>query len=164
MKTEIEKFLERHHACSEGRGYAMTQPNLEAVWNNCPNPSWLIWILQKTNKVPNDQTLPRFAIWRVREIWHLLKDERSRNAIEIAERFLDGNATVQEVSAAAYAAAYAAYAAADAAAYAAAYAAYAAADAAAYAAAYAAYAAADAEEQMKQANHLKLLIPNPFKP
>lgn len=165
MNTEITQFLDTHRACSEGREYALTQPDLEAVWDNCPNPSWLIWILQKTNKVPTDQTLPRFAIWCVREIWPLLKDERSRNAIEVVERYLDGKATIEEVRAAAdaayataaYAAAYAAYAAADAA-YAAAYAA----DAARAAARAAAY-AARAAEQMSQANHLRTLIPNPFR-
>jgi hypothetical protein len=84
-----------------------------------------------------------------------MKDQRSRKAVEVAERYGLGQATRDELAAAAYAAAaaaaaaYAAYAAAAAAA--AAYAAYAAAaayayaaDAAAYAAAYAAYAAAAA--------------------
>ena len=84
------------------------------------------------------------AVFAARQVEHLLTDDRSRNAIDVAERYAHGNATKDELDAAARAANAAANAAADAAAYAAARAAYAAAYAAADAAARAVYAAADA--------------------
>ena len=45
----------------------------------------------------NDKTARLFACWCVRQIWHLLKDERSKNAIEIAERFANEKATQKEL-------------------------------------------------------------------
>ena len=48
----------------------------------------------------NDKTERLFACWCVRQVWHLLKDERSRNAVEVAEKYANGLATVDELTAA----------------------------------------------------------------
>jgi hypothetical protein len=50
-----------------------------------------------------------WACWCVRQIWDLLKDSRSRTAIEVAERFCRGEASPKELRCA-WNAAYAAYA------------------------------------------------------
>jgi hypothetical protein len=106
----------------------------------------------------HDKEIRLFSVEIAREVQHLMRDPRSVEALDVAERYAHGNATKEELESAydaaddaADAAAYAAYAAADDAADAAAYAAHAAAeaaadaaDAAAYDAAYAAYAAAHA--------------------
>ena len=124
-------WLEKNNACKEGIDWCKENcGTMQDVWD-------------------------RFACFYARQNWNLLTDERSRNAIEVAERFANGNATKGELKAAyvaarAYSAdAYAAYDAYSAAyfaarvASAAAYSAYAA--AAATRAAYASYAdAADA--------------------
>ena len=45
-----------------------------------------------------------FGCWCARQVWHLLTDERSRTAVEVAERFANGQATKEERAAAAGAA------------------------------------------------------------
>ena len=58
-----------------------------------------IWAFIREGIV-DDRTLRLFACRCVREVWYLLTDERSRNAVEVAERHANGNATDQELTAA----------------------------------------------------------------
>jgi hypothetical protein len=48
----------------------------------------------------NDKNLRLFACWCIRQIWHLLTDERSRNAVVVAEKYANGLATQEELAAA----------------------------------------------------------------
>ena len=48
----------------------------------------------------NDKNLILFACWCVRQVWHLLTDERSRNAVVVAEKYANGDATQEELAAA----------------------------------------------------------------
>lgn len=171
MKTEIENYLQKHNACREGAAYARTQKSLAEVWDNCPKLEWLFWMLAKQPNKP-EKELRLFAVWCARQVQHLMKDKRSLDALDVAERFALGKASVEELRAAGDAAWDAARVSADAAGDAA-WAAAAAADAADYAAwAVARGAARDAagaargsargaarDAQLKQ---FKKMIENPF--
>ena len=136
MKT-IKDFITKHDACRNGREWASAHcKDMNEVWQTA-KPEWMVWIATREG-VLTDVELRRFAVWSARQMQHLMTDERSLNALDVAERYADGDATDEELVAA-YAAAYAAaHATADAAAHAAYAATYAAARTAAYAATYAA--------------------------
>jgi len=150
MLTTTFKLLRVHDACTDR--YAVLRKSLRGRGDD--EPITMIEILDSNGledalwalrAVPDEQAAERdkltrlFACWCVRQVWHLLTDERSRHAVEVAERYVAGNATDVEMAAARAAARAAADAAARDAAMAAAWAA---ADAAARAANAAAWAAA----------------------
>ena len=152
MRSNIE-LTEAHisafNPCLESRSYLLGKTP-EQAWNDCERGDWMLWIAAKQNVDLRILTLAKARCARLVE--HLMRDQRSIDALNIAERFGNCDATIEELNAAADAAGYAAAdAAADAAAAAADHDAAYAAVAAAYAAdsAYAAaYAAADARNEI----------------
>ncbi len=148
----FKKQLQEIDACSEAVEWVEDR-TLEQAWSECHRGDWMLWLAQKRGVDHRKLTLAKAKCARL--VIHLMKDERSRNAMEVAERYGNNEATREELdaaSAAAYTAAYAATAADayDAPAYAAACAADA--DAAAYAASAAAYAVAKKEILQKCAD------------
>jgi hypothetical protein len=135
--TTFKEQLLEIRACEEAVAW-VGDKTLEQAWNECHRGDWMLWIYRRSTNY-NLQTLTLAKGHCANTVRHLMKDERSKKAVDVAIAFGKGNATHEELNAdATYAAAaYAAYAAAAAAA---AYAAYA--DAAYADAAYAAYAAA----------------------
>ena len=126
--------LEKLNACKDAIEWAANQKNYKEAWQSCERGDWMLWLAFKLNI--DDKKLTMAKVMCVKQVEHLMRDQRSRDALQSCIDYANGKITRNQLNAAAYAAA-AAY---DAAA---AYAAYAA-TAAAYdaAAAYAAYAAA----------------------
>ena len=136
-------ILTEKKACTEGANWADSQTDYKKAWEACDRADWMLWAAQKFNVDLKKLTLAKVAC--ARTVQHLMTDNRSILALEVAEKFGEGVATLEEMNAAAADAAAAADDAADAYAAAAAAAAYAAAaDAAADAAAADADADADA--------------------
>ena len=135
--------ISKYYPCSEAVAYRSVYASFEDAWNNCHRGDWMLWIAQKVGV--DIKILTKAKALCALTVRHLMKDERSIKACEVALKFADGEATSEELSAAytnaaaAYAAAYAYAAAAYAYAAAAAYT-----NAAANAAANAANAAANA--------------------
>jgi hypothetical protein len=161
MATATKKTLADRiahlHPCSDAAKWLAEQKTPAPAWKDCQRGDWMMWILGKLSGEPGSDARKKLVLCACEcarlALPHVKAGElRPLKAIETAEAWARGEASlddVREARKAAYAAAaYAAYAAyaADAAAYAAdaaaaaAYAAYAA-DAYADAAAYAAYAA-----------------------
>ena len=93
----IEK-LQSLNACKEGIDYIGDQSAKEA-WDNCERGDWMLWIAQRQKIDLKILTLAKVRC--VSLVKHLMKDERSLNALEVAERFANGKATREELDAAA---------------------------------------------------------------
>jgi hypothetical protein len=65
----------------------------EAEWLACTEPVKMLAFLSGK---ASDRKLRLYACGCCRSIQHLLTDARSRKAIEVAERFTDGQATIRE--------------------------------------------------------------------
>ena len=72
-----------------------------------------IWCLRTVEGY--DREIRLFAVWCARQVQHLMKDQRSLDALDVAERYANGEATKSELTAAADTARAAAWAARDAA-------------------------------------------------
>jgi hypothetical protein len=53
--------------------------------------------------VLTENELRRYSVFAARQVQHLVKDEASRNALDVAEKFFEGQATADELAAAKHA-------------------------------------------------------------
>ena len=158
MKTE---WLENFDACDDALEWCSKQRSRHQAWQDCKRADWMLWLVGKLAGPPDSKSRKRLVLCCCEvarpALKHVPKGEnRPRAAIETAEAYCYGRASLDEVRAAAKAA-YAAYAYA---AYAAANVAYVAADAAnvAYGGAYAAAVSEGVRE--KSANTVRKHYPN----
>ena len=82
------------HLPENWRGTALTILKNEAI----PFEDRL-WVVCR-NEFISDRTMRLFAVWCARQVQHLMADKRSIDALDVAERFANGQATQAELEAA----------------------------------------------------------------
>ena len=156
MKTTLNKIRE-HQPCAGGWQKLLTylgktkaddEPLSIATIIDSNDLDDALWCLRAVEG--HDREIRLYAVWCARQVQHLLTDKRSLDALDVAERYANGEATEDELNAARDAA-WTAAAAVRAAAWAAARAA----AAAAWEAAWVAVRAAGADAEAKQEAELR---------
>ena len=101
------KWLDGIGACSEAVEFADTHASLVKAWEACTRSDWMLWLLRNV-KHDDPKTYRLFVCWCVRNtplvdgrtVWDLLTDDRSKNAVIVAEKHANGEATDEELAAA----------------------------------------------------------------
>lgn len=99
---KITDFCRMHNACTPGIEWALANglTDMRELWERDDLPAeYRVWIATREG-VMSDRDSRLFACWCVRQVWKLLNDERSKRAIEVAEKFANGEATKEELDAA----------------------------------------------------------------
>ncbi len=73
----------------------------EHEWKTCKNPERMLTFLQGR---ATERKVRLFACACCRKLWELLHDDRSRKALEVAERFADGLVSIEDMKASTHAA------------------------------------------------------------
>jgi hypothetical protein len=103
-----KSLLHKMMACKEGLEWARGK-SWRKQWDTCENPEWMIWALDKLG-YSNYPVLGRYAcdcarytpIGDGKTVWDCMTDANSRNAVSVAENYLDGRATIEELQRARY--------------------------------------------------------------
>ena len=98
--------LKTLNACSDACGWVATQKNYKEAWQNCERGDWMLWLAKKLNV--DDRKLTMAKAMCAKQVEHLMKDQRSKDAIQACIDCFNGLISKERFNAAAYAAAYAA--------------------------------------------------------
>ena len=101
------ELLNKYDACRPAIGW-LEDSNIRSIqeaWDKCERPDWLLWLNEKFDLFTHKQ-MRLMACRFVREtpladgrtVWDLLTDERSRNAVIVAERYAHGEASDTELT------------------------------------------------------------------
>ena len=97
----MKELLIKLNACNEAREWASNK-SIDEIWATCHRGDWMMWLARKLNIDKRVLTLAKGHC--ANTVRHLMKDERSIAAVDMAIKYGEGNATDSELAAAAAAA------------------------------------------------------------
>ena len=106
--------ISHYGPCRSGLAWYESQPDAETAWKNCHRGDWMLWVAYQLNVDHRILTLTKG--YCAKTVIHLMTDNRSKQAVETAIKYGEGQVTKEKLvvtaahAAAAAAAAYAVYA------------------------------------------------------
>ena len=97
-------LLTENNACTEGANWADSQIDYKTAWEKCDRAGWLLWAAKKFGVSLEKLTLAKVSC--ARTVQHLMTDQRSIDALDIADKFGKGEASLKELGAATNAASF----------------------------------------------------------
>lgn len=94
---ELKNYLIERGACETSIKYCENKSS-EQAWDECQDPEWMLWVLDYSKHEHTERELRLIAVEFARMVQHLMKDERSIRALEVAERYANGQATEEELA------------------------------------------------------------------
>lgn len=92
------KKLRKLNACSDAIQYVKSQKTIISAWQNCERGDWMLWL---ASMLKVDLQLLTLTKGKCAETFiHLMKDQRSKDAVRAAIAFGEGTITRQELDAA----------------------------------------------------------------
>lgn len=89
------ELLARLKACSEAIAWAKGK-SLEPAWSECANPSWMLWLLGRSQV--NKNLIATLAVEFAEMSAHSAKDYPAvAECIKVVKLFIDGKATQEEL-------------------------------------------------------------------
>src|SRR5271155_5390487 len=95
-KRQFTAFLANMGACPEGRKWAKGK-TLAQAWNACAEPGWLFWMCHRSGVNLKQMVTAECACARQALPYVKAGELRPVYCIEIAEKWCDGKATIEEV-------------------------------------------------------------------
>ena len=93
---DLIDYCIRNEACNKAiECLTYTGYDLEAAWYKCDRGEWLGWLVDKIGIDPRTRVL--CAALCANEVRHLMRDQRSIDAVDVALKYGRGNATDEEL-------------------------------------------------------------------
>jgi hypothetical protein len=98
MSEQTVERLRRLGACEDGRESTRDYDTIGDWWMTINRADWMLWLAERLGL--DERRLRLFAVWCARQVQHLMTDDRSINALDVAECHAHGDATDEETRAA----------------------------------------------------------------
>ena len=102
LMTDLE-WLDKNNACYGGEVAVEEAGGLVPFWKTTERGDWMLWLDTRIS-ILTPEELKEFsrkcaysALEAAEQVRHLMKDERSRNTLDVTRAFLDGKATLEEL-------------------------------------------------------------------
>ena len=95
MDQQILDQLEEWTACEDGIEYMASHATVQEAWQACQRGDWMMWWAQHCGV--EKKVLLFCAVKQARLAQHLMTDQRSIKALDVAEAYAHGQATLDEL-------------------------------------------------------------------